>query len=71
MQRAYQWCEKAGVKAEVHHEIGKVKCNSVRDLRRAFGERWAAFIVPAHLQQLTRHESIQTTLRYYVRPNAE
>lgn len=52
-------------------ETGKVKYASAHDLRRAFGERWAALIMPAHLQQLMRHESIETTLRYYVGANAE
>jgi integrase len=63
--------EKAGVKVQVHPETGKVKYASAHDLRRAFGERWAALIMPAHLQQLMRHESIETTLRYYVGANAE
>lgn len=52
-------------------ETGKVKYASAHDLRRAFAERWAALIMPAHLQQLMRHESIETTLRYYVGANAE
>ena len=63
--------KKAGVVVQVHPETGKVKYASAHDLRRAFGERWAALIMPAHLQQLMRHESIETTLRYYVGANAE
>jgi integrase len=48
-----------------------VKYASAHDLRRSFGERWAARVMPAVLQQLMRHESIETTLRYYVGRNAD
>jgi integrase len=61
----------AGVRVLAHPETGKVKYASTHDLRRTFGDRWAALIMPAHLQQLMRHESIETTLRYYVGANAE
>jgi len=50
---------------------GKIKFASAHDLRRAFGFRWAMRIMPAVLQQLMRHESIQTTMTYYVGRNAE
>ena len=50
---------------------GKKKFASAHDLRRAFGSRWAERVMPAVLQQLMRHESIETTLRYYVGLNAE
>ena len=63
--------KKAGIKVQVHPETGKVKYASAHDLRRAFGERWASLVMPAHLQQLMRHESIETTLRYYVGANAD
>ena len=49
----------------------KRKFASAHDLRRAFGSRWAERVMPAVLQQLMRHESIETTLRYYVGLNAE
>jgi integrase len=49
----------------------RVKYASAHDLRRAFGERWAARIMPAQLKELMRHESIETTLRYSVETNAE
>lgn len=49
----------------------KVKYASAHDLRRAFGERWASRVMPAVLKELMRHESIETTLRYYVGTNAE
>jgi integrase len=62
----------AGVRVHVHpKDPDKVKYASAHDLRRAFGERWAARIMPAQLKELMRHESIETTLRYYVGTNAE
>ncbi len=48
-----------------------VKYASAHDLRRAFGERWATRVMPAVLKELMRHESIDTTLRYYVGQNAQ
>jgi len=50
---------------------GKVKFASAHDLRRSFGERWARKVMPAVLQELMRHDSIQTTMRYYVGRNAK
>ncbi len=44
----------------------KRKYASAHDLRRAFGLRWSSRVMPAILQQLMRHESIETTMRYYV-----
>ncbi len=49
----------------------KTKYASAHDLRRSFGSRWAERVMPAVLQALMRHESIETTLRYYVGANAE
>ena len=37
------------------------KTASAHDLRRAFGERWAARLMPAQLMELMRHETIETT----------
>lgn len=53
-------------------KTGKIvkKWASTHDLRRSFGERWAPRVMPAVLQELMRHESIQTTMRYYVGQNA-
>jgi hypothetical protein len=48
-----------------------VKYASAHDLRRAFGERWAARLMPAQLKELMRHESIETTLRFYVGTDAQ
>ena len=47
------------------------KYASAHDLPRAFGLRWSARVMPAVLQQLMRHESIETTMRYYVGRNAD
>ena len=47
------------------------KTASAHDLRRAFGERWASRLMPAQLMELMRHETIETTLSYYVGRNAE
>lgn len=41
------------------------------DLRRSFGERWAARVMPQVLMELMRHETMQTTLTFYVGKNAE
>jgi hypothetical protein len=68
---------KAGVKVDSKRtadpETPKVKYASAHDLRRSFGERWAMRpdIMPQVLMQLMRHESIETTMRYYVGKNAE
>jgi len=61
----------ANVKVHSDPTTGKVKYASAHDLRRSFGERWAARIMPPDLMVLMRHESIDTTLRYYVKRNAE
>jgi integrase len=62
----------AGVRVHVDpRDPARVKYASAHDMRRAFGERWAARIMPAQLRELMRHESIETTLRYYVGTNAE
>ena len=58
-----------GAKAKVRVDANKTA--SAHDLRRAFGERWAARLMPAQLMELMRHESIETTLPYYVGRNAE
>lgn len=49
----------------------KTKYASAHDLRRAFGFRWSLLVMPAQLQQLMRHESITTTMEFYVGRNAE
>lgn len=56
----------AGVLVDVQSE----KFASAHDLRRSFGERWASRVMTAVLMQLMRHESIETTMRFYVGQNA-
>ncbi len=60
----------AGVKV-ANTSGGKVKYASAHDLRRSFGERWSSRVMPQVLKELMRHESIDTTLRYYVGRNAD
>ncbi len=59
--------KRAGV--VVNPDTGKTA--SAHDLRRAFGQRWAARVMPAVLQQLMRHQDINTTLKYYVGSDAD
>ena len=61
----------AGVKVHTDLSSGKVKHATAHDLRRSFGERWAIRIMPQTLMELMRHESIETTLKFYVGRNAE
>lgn len=63
--------KKAGVKvASLPPRPGKkeqrIKWASAHDMRRAFGARWALRVMPAVLKELMRHESIQTTMKFYV-----
>jgi len=51
--------------------VNDKKHASAQDLRRSFGERWAARVMPNVLQELMRHESIDTTMRFYVGQNAQ
>lgn len=44
---------------------------SSHDLRRSFGLRWSRRVMPPVLQELMRHESIETTMKYYVRLDAQ
>lgn len=57
--------EAAGIK------VSPKKFASAHDLRRAFGYRWAMRVMPAILQELMRHETIATTMEFYVGRNAE
>lgn len=59
--------EAAGICVDADPATGApIKFASAHDLRRAFGGRWAARVMPAVLQTLMRHASIQTTMQYYV-----
>lgn len=57
--------EKAGVFTEPGKPAG---CH---DLRRSFGVRWASRVMPQTLMKIMRHESIVTTMRYYVTEDAQ
>lgn len=63
--------EKAGVKVWTHPTTGKVKYASAHDFRRSFGFRWAQRVMPAQLMEMMRHESIDTTMQFYVGRNAQ
>jgi integrase len=60
-----------GRKAQVLVDSRTGKNASAHDLRRAFGFRWSRRVMPPQLQELMRHASIETTMRYYVGQNAE
>ena len=47
------------------------KTATAHDLRRSFAQRWALKVLPQVLQQLMRHQSIETTMKYYAQINAE
>jgi integrase len=58
--------KKSAVVVHVDPATGRKKYASAHDFRRAFGDRWALRVMPRVLMQLMRHESIETTMRYYV-----
>lgn len=60
-----------GEKAKVLVNNTKNKFASAHDLRRSFGERWSARVMPQVLMELMRHESIETTLKFYVGQDAK
>lgn len=68
-ERIGKLISRVGEKAEIR--VNDYKFASAHDLRRAFGTRWAPIVMPAVLQALMRHKSIQTTMQYYVGRNAE
>ncbi len=47
------------------------KYGSAHDFRRSFGTGWAPRKMPATLQRLMRHGSIETTMEYYVDLDAD
>ena len=61
----------AGVVTD-HREKDRQKIfATAHDLRRSFGFRWSRRAMPAVLRELMRHESLETTMRYYAGVNAE
>jgi hypothetical protein len=63
--------ERANVVVHVDARTKKVKYASAHDFRRAFGDRWALRVMPPVFMQLMRHESIETTMRFYVGRSVE
>ncbi len=65
--------EKAGVVVDERAKGGETvrKFASAHDLRRAFGQRWSAKVMPNVLRELMRHTDIGTTMKFYVGQNAE
>jgi integrase len=61
----------AGIVAYTDATTGQVKYASLHDFRRAFGRRWAERLRSQQLMELMRHESINTTMDYYVGRDAE
>jgi integrase len=55
-----------GRKAGIVTDAATDKCATAHDLRRSFGTRWASRVMPADLKELMRHDSIETTMKYYV-----
>lgn len=60
-----------GGKAKIITDAKSVRTATAHDLRRSFGYRWAERVMPADLQALMRHASIQTTMSYYAVAEAE
>ncbi len=52
-------------------KTGDVKFASAHDLRRSFGTRWAPRVKAPTLMRMMRHESIQTTMAFYVDLDAD
>lgn len=64
----------AGAKAKVivnQNRDGSSKYASAHDFRRSFGSRWASKVMPIVLKELMRHESIETTMAFYVNANSD
>jgi len=61
----------AGINVHTRPKSGKVKYASLHDLRRSFAARSSSKVMPEVLMELMRHESIETTMRYYVGRNAQ
>ncbi|WP_197441943.1 tyrosine-type recombinase/integrase [Thalassoglobus polymorphus] len=70
---AFDWIGKQLVKIGRASEVETQPGQFVKphDLRRSFGFRWSRHVMPAVLKEIMRHDSIETTLSYYVGANAE
>jgi integrase len=63
--------KKAAVVVHVDVNTGKKKYASAHDFRRAFGDRWAVRVTTPVLMEMMRHESISTTMQFYVGRSAQ
>jgi integrase len=70
-KRAGRCISDIGRHARVVVNKSEGKFASAHDLRRSFGTRWAMRVKPATLQALMRHQTIETTLKYYVEMDAD
>lgn len=77
-QRVVAVGKAAGVVVKQRQKVGEDgklvavnQCASAHDLRRSFGFRWSRKVMQTVLRELMRHESVETTMRYYVGQNAE
>lgn len=65
MRTCCRWVSRFGEQAGIIVDADG-RTASANDLRRSFAARWAVKVTPAELQQLMRHQSIETTMSYYV-----
>ncbi len=65
--------QRANVKVDEFTRKGEtvIKYATAHDLRRAFGTRWAPRVMLVDLQKLMRHETIETTMKFYVNQNVD
>ena len=70
-KRPMLWIPAGMEKGKDGKPVVVAKWASAHDLRRSFGERWAGRLLPQQLMELMRHESLTTTLTFYVGKNAD
>jgi integrase len=61
--------QEAGIEVNETGRRGRAaphKFASAQDFRRAFGTRWASRVRPLTLKAMMRHESLETTMRFYI-----
>lgn len=61
---------RAGVVVRTNPD-GSQATAGAQSLRRSFGTRWAARVLPPVLQELMRHQDIKTTMGFYVSQQAQ
>lgn len=61
----------ANVVTNVNASTGEKHYAGAHDFRRAFGTRWARRVKPLVLKEMMRHESLETTMDYYVDLDAD